>query len=156
VADTIWDQIMDYVEASLGRILVSNQFNHDVGSDGVGFWRAVWEKNWPEINLVDAAETKEDHNRTDAIVAVRAVEIEMVDRLQPQASGRAVSKKFESMKSDIFKAVFRDHTQGSNAIDTDYIGCAPVVYEDDLSLIGCAVVFQVKYRFIYDDLTRKS
>lgn len=156
MADTIWTQIMDYIEESLNQISVANGYNHDVEEEGVARWRAFWGKNWPEINLVDAAESSENHLRTDVWQVTRAVEIEMVDTVESDIRSNDISRKFENMKADIFKAVYRDHTQGSNAIDTDYVGCAPVVYEDDNTLIGCAVVFSIRYRFVYDDLTRKT
>lgn len=154
MAATVWDQIMANIVAVLGTITKANLFNHDLGPDGIGVWRPTWSKNWPEVNIADGIENLEDFKRTDVIYAARLVEIEMVDSVSISPGALEVSEKIESMRADIFKAMFTDHTQGGVAMDTDYVSSAPVVYSDANDLIGVAVVFSVRYRFIYNDLTQ--
>lgn len=153
MAATIWDQIMANIVAVLGTITKANGFNHDLEPEGIGVWRPTWTKNWPELNIADGIESQEDFKRTNVIYAARLVEIEMVDTVSTSPVGLEVSEKIESMRADLFKAMFTDHTKGGNAMDTDYVSSAPVVYSDANDLIGVAIVFSVRYRFIYDDLS---
>jgi hypothetical protein len=151
---SVWTTIMDFVEASFQGIKKADDFNHDVGPENVGIWKNQWKRNWPEVNLMDARGVKEDHKRTDVIYENRMVQVEMVDKVSIGPTARQASDKMELMKEDVFKAMFRDHTQGGNAMDTDYIETMPLVFEDDNSLIGVVVLFGIRYRFIYNDLSR--
>ena len=154
MAKTVWTKAMDFMEARFQGITKKAGYNHDVGPENVGIWKPTWKKNWPEVNLADSREIKEDHKRTDLIYAMRIVQCEMVDQVQVGPTSRQASDKMELMKEDVFKAMFGDHTQGGNVIDTDYIETFPLVFEDDNSVIGVVVLFGVRYRFVMTDLSR--
>lgn len=147
---------MDFMEARFQGIKKADGYNHDVGPENVGIWKSSWKRNWPEVNLADSREIKQDHKRTDLIYAMRTVQCEMVDRVSVGPTSRQASDKMEQMKEDVFKAMFGDHTQGQNVIDTDYIETFPLVFEDDNSVIGVVVLFGIRYRFVMTDLTRSS
>ena len=153
---TVWQNVMTFVKASFQGIRKADDYNHDVGPENVGVWKNQWKRNWPEVNLADTREVKEDHKRTDVIYASRIIQVEMANKVSIGPTAEEASDEMEAMKEDVFKAMFRDHTQGGNAIDTDYIETMPIVFEDDNSLIGVVVLFSIRYRFIYNDLSRST
>lgn len=153
---SVWSNVMTFIKASMRGIKKSGDYFHDVGQENVGIWKSGWKHNWPEVNIFDSRGQKELHKRTDVIQEGRIVQIEMGDRVSVNASAEQASTKMEEMKADVFKAMFRDHTQGGNAVDTDYIETFPIVFTDDNTLVGVVVLFLVRYRFIYNDLSRSN
>lgn len=153
---SVWTNVMTTIKASMAGINGGTNYFHKVEADNVGIWKPGWKHNWPEVNIFDSRGQKELHKRTDVIQEGRIVQIEMADRVSVGPTSEQASTKMEQMKADVFKAMFQDHTQGGNAVDTDYIETFPIVFTDDNSLIGVVVLFLVRYRFIYNDLSRSN
>lgn len=156
MADSVREQIMKHIQATLEAITVENGYSNQLRS--VQRFRQDGQElaNLPAAILIEGSDDVESSGPLELTSRALVVSVVLIQQQDTEVDSKSASELMNSLIADVQTAMQVDHRRGGVALDTTEIGIGEMNVEEGQPELVQSIAYRIAYRHERRDPTRAA